>query len=203
MVSGGVNVGKHTDISGQRADEMLAEAAESYGWFEDFIRDENIDAVYQRCGRFVGAHCRAAWQRQAESLARLNEIADSGASMVPPERTHDHVASDFYKGGMLLDRSGAVHPAKLHHGVLGVAMAAGVKMFGHMPAGRITRTGGGLSVETRRHAVRAGAVIIATNGYSGDLSPWHQRRVVLFRPIRSQPRSLAPRACRRCSQPIG
>ena len=51
-------------------------------------------------------------------------------------------------------------------------------MFGHMPAGRITRSGGGLSVETRRHAVRAGAVIIATNGYSGDLSPWHQRRVV-------------------------
>ncbi len=178
MVSGGVNVGKHTSISGRHADEMLAEAAESYGWFENFIRDENIDAVYQRCGRFVGAHCEAAWRRQAESLSRLNDIADSGASMVPPEKTRDHVASDFYRGGMLLDRSGAVHPAKLHRGVLNVAAAAGVRMFGHMPAGRITRSGGELSVETRRHPVRADAVIVATNGYSGDLSPWHQRRVV-------------------------
>ena len=178
MVSGGVNVGKHASIEGRRADDMLAEAAESFGWFESFIRDEGIDAAYQRCGRFVGAHCEEAWHRQSESLARLNDIASSGASMVPPEQTRDHVNTEFYRGGMLLDRSGAVHPAKLHHGVLGVAEAAGVRLFGNIRAGGITRAGTGLSVETSHHAVRAGAVIIATNGYTGDLSPWHRQRVV-------------------------
>ncbi|MEC8552838.1 MAG: FAD-dependent oxidoreductase, partial [Pseudomonadota bacterium] len=178
MVSGGVNVGKHARLDAATADEMLAEAAESYGWFEGFIRDEGIDAVYQRCGRFVGAHTRAAWQRQSEQLARLNDIADSGASMVPQDRTRDHLASDFYHGGMLLDRSGAVHPAKLHHGVLAVARAAGVRLFGGIRAGAIGKVATGLQVETSHHALRAGAVIIATNGYSGDLSPWHQRRVV-------------------------
>ena len=178
MVSGGVNVGKHASLDAATADEMLSEAAESYGWFEGFIRDEKIDAIYQRCGRFVGAHTRTAWQKQAEQVARLNDIADSGASMVPAERTHDHLASDFYHGGMLLDRSGAVHPAKLHHGVLSVAEAAGVSLFGGIRAGAIRRSGSGLEVETSEHAIRAGAVIIATNGYSGDLSPWHQRRVV-------------------------
>jgi glycine/D-amino acid oxidase-like deaminating enzyme len=178
MVSGGVNVGKHASIEGRRADDMLAEAAESFGWFESFIRDEGIDAAYQRCGRFVGAHCEAAWHRQSESLARLNDIASSGASMVPPEQTRDHVNTEFYRGGMLLDRSGAVHPAKLHHGVLGVAEAAAVRLFGNIRAGGITRAGTGLSVETSHHAVRAGAVIIATNGYTGDLSPWHRQRVV-------------------------
>jgi glycine/D-amino acid oxidase-like deaminating enzyme len=178
MVSGGVNVGKHASIKGAQADAMLAEAAESYSWFENFIRDEGIDAVYQRCGRFVGAHCKAAWQRQVDQLARLNDIASSGASMVPPERTRDHLDTAFYHGGMLLDRSGAVHPAKLHHGVLGVAAAAGVRLFGNVRAGRITRAGTGLSVETSQHAIRADSVIIATNGYSGDLSPWHRRRVV-------------------------
>ena len=178
MVSGGVNVGKHASIEGSRADAMLAEAAESYSWFENFIRDEGIDAVYQRCGRFVGAHCHAAWQRQADALARLNDIAASGASMVPPEQTREHVNTAFYHGGMLLDRSGAVHPAKLHHGVLGVAAAAGVRLFGNIRAGRITRATPGLSVETSQHTVRADSVIIATNGYTGDLSPWHRRRVV-------------------------
>ena len=96
MVSGGVNVGKHASLDPATADEMLAEAAESYGWFEGFIRDEKIDAMYQRCGRFVGAHTRAAWQKQAEQVARLNDIADSGASMLSADRTHDHLASDFY-----------------------------------------------------------------------------------------------------------
>ncbi|MEC7587628.1 MAG: FAD-dependent oxidoreductase, partial [Pseudomonadota bacterium] len=178
MVSGGVNVGKHASLDAATADEMLSEAAESYGWFEGFIRDEKIDAMYQRCGRFVGAHTRAAWQKQAEQVARLNDIADSGANMLSADRTHDHLASDFYHGGMLLDRSGAVHPAKLHHGILSVAKAAGVSLFGGIRAGAITRSGTGLEVETSEHAIRAGAVIIATNGYSGDLSLWHQRRVV-------------------------
>ena len=46
--------------------------------------------------------------------------------------------------------------------------------------GASTRNGGMVSggVNVGKHAIRAGAVIIATNGYSGDLSPWHQRRVV-------------------------
>ena len=178
MVSGGVNVGKHAVIEPSQADEMLAEAAESYSWFERFIADEGIDAVYQRCGRFVGAHTSAAWTRQQAQLARLNDIADSGATMVPQEQTRDHVASDFYRGGMLLERSGAVHPAKLHHGVLSVAEAVGVKLFGGMRAGAIRKLSDGLEIETSHHAIRAGAVIVATNGYSGDLSPWHRNRVV-------------------------
>ena len=37
MVSGGVNVGKHTVLEPAREAELLAEAAESYGWFEAFI----------------------------------------------------------------------------------------------------------------------------------------------------------------------
>jgi len=178
MVSGGVNVGKHASIDDAAADEMLGEAAESYRWFERFIAEEGIDADYQYCGRFVGAHTRAAWQRQSEQLARLNDIADSGATMVPEDQTRDHVATDFYRGGMLLQRSGAVHPAKLHHGVLSVAEAAGVWLFGGIRAGAIRKVAAGLEVETSHHAVLAGVVIIATNGYSGDLSPWHQRRVV-------------------------
>ena len=174
MVSGGVNVGKQTVLDPAREEELLAEAAQSYGWFEAFIRDNNIDAVYQRCGRFVGAHTSAAWARQQASLERLNNIADSGARMVAPGDTRLHLASDYYKGGMTLDRSGAVHPAKLHHGVLQLAEGSGVKLFGGIRAGGIKRANGRLCVETSQHAISTESVIIATNGYSGDLSPWHR-----------------------------
>lgn len=178
MVSGGVNVGKHATLDPAQEEELLSEAAQSYGWFESFIRDHNIDAVYQRSGRFVGAHSSAAWARQQASVARLNEVADSGARMVAPEDTQKHLASDYYVGGMTLDRSGAVHPAKLHQGVLQLAEQSGAKLFGGIRAGSITRLNGRLNVATTQHDISAGSVIIATNGYSGDLSPWHQRRVV-------------------------
>ena len=178
MVSGGVNVARHADVGSQREDAMLVEAAESYGWFEDFIKSERIDAMYQRCGRFVGAHSRAAWHELAGRVDRLNSIGDSGARMVPAERTCEHLASGFYHGGMTVERSGGVHPAKLHRGVLKVAEAAGARLFGNIAAGAITRANGALRVETSAGNVRADAVIVATNGYTGEFAQWHQRRVV-------------------------
>ena len=178
MVSGGVNVGKHATISEDETERLLAEASDSYSWFESFIRDEAIDAVYQRCGRFVGAHSAKAWDRLAGQVDALNQVADSGARMISTAATRDHLASDHYHGGMLVDRSGAVHPGKLHKGVLDLAATAGVRLFGGVQAGRIRKLARGLQVETSQHAIEADAVIIATNGYTGRLSPWHQRRVV-------------------------
>lgn len=178
MVSGGVNVGKHAALAPAQEQAMLEEANLSYSWFEEFIAREKIDADYQKTGRFVGAHCPAAWAKQATTIARLNESADSGAYMVDPQDTHSELKSDFYHGGMVIQRSGAVHPAKLHGGVLQVAKAAGVKLFGNVRAGAIARQSGQLALDTSRGTVRAGQIIIATNGYSGSLSTWHQRRVV-------------------------
>ena len=97
---------------------MLLEASLSYTWFEDFIKTEGIDADYQRTGRFVGAHCSDAWRMLAKRVVRLNEAARSLAYMVPAIRTQEEIGSDYYKGGMVLERSGAVHPGKLHLGIL-------------------------------------------------------------------------------------
>ena len=77
MVSGGINVGKHAHVSDAEIDRLLSEASEGFGWFERFIRDEQIDAVYQRCGRFVGAHSVKAWDKLARQVDVLNEIAGS------------------------------------------------------------------------------------------------------------------------------
>ena len=187
MVSGGVNVGKHVDLSPSEEQAMLGEAALSYSWFEDFIKTEKIDADYQRTGRFVGAHCAKAWDMLTGRVKSLNEIADSGAYMVPPDQTRTEIGSDYYHGGMVLERSGAVHPGKLHAGVLRVARDVGVKLFGNVRAGAIGRTtgvSGALRVELRYNQGRdqghiiTDKVFIATIGYTGDLSPWHQRRLV-------------------------
>ena len=178
MVSGGVNVGKHIDLDPLQERAMLAEASLSYSWFEDFIQTEGIDADYQRTGRFVGAHCSKAWQTLAKRMAKLNEVADSSAYMLPAEQTREEIGSDYYKGGMVLERSGAVHPGKLHRGVLNVARSAGVKLFGNVRAGAMAKRADGLRLETSRGPLMADKIIIATNGYTGDLSAWHQRRVV-------------------------
>jgi glycine/D-amino acid oxidase-like deaminating enzyme len=46
------------------------------------------------------------------------------------------------------------------------------------PAADIARDGDGFRVATPRGAIQARNVVIATNGYTGPLTPWHRRRVI-------------------------
>ena len=178
MVSGGVNVGKHVDLDSGEEKAMLAEASLSYSWFEDFIQTEGIDADFQKTGRFVGAHCSDAWKVLAKRMVKLNLVAESSAYMVPAKQTREEIGSDYYRGGMVLERSGAVHPGKLYLGLLRVARDAGARLFGNVRAGAIVRKVVGLQLKTSRGLLTADKIIIATNGYTSDLSGWHQRRLV-------------------------
>src|SRR3546814_9014939 len=72
---GCVNVGKGGDVErlygADRAQAMIAEAADSYGHFEQLIEREGIDCLYRRSGRFVGAHTPAAYAGMAKSVQNL------------------------------------------------------------------------------------------------------------------------------------
>ncbi|MEH6476518.1 MAG: FAD-binding oxidoreductase, partial [Sneathiella sp.] len=69
-------------------------------------------------------------------------------------------------------------PARYHRGLLGLASAAGAKTISHCPVGGLSREKHGFSVQTPKGEVRAKKVILATNGYTGSLSPWHRRRII-------------------------
>ena len=51
-------------------------------------------------------------------------------------------------------------------------------MIGHCPALRIEGDAGALQVVTPHGRVRTRNVIVATNGYTGTLTPWLRRRVI-------------------------
>ena len=128
MVSGGVNVGKGRTMEDDATRAMLAEAGAAYAHLENLITREGIDCFYARTGRFVGAHTPAAYEAQAKRVEALNRLAESEAYMVPRDRQHEEIASDFYHGGMVVQRAGGVHPALLHKGMLEAAHKAGARL---------------------------------------------------------------------------
>src|SRR5438552_3521840 len=75
------------------------------------IDDEKIDCGWEKSGRFVGALTRTHFDAQSQRLAVLNASAQSGAYVVPRERQREEIASDYYFGGMIVERSGKLHPA--------------------------------------------------------------------------------------------
>ena len=182
-VSGGVNVGKSfggktIDIGRDRALRVLSDAADAFGLIDRLIAEEGIDCFWEKPGRFVGAWTRNHFAAQSRRLEMLNNAAQSGAHMVPRERQREEIASDYYFGGMVVERSGKLHPALYYKGLLDACRRRGVAICAKAAVGEIRRADSGWRVETSRGALSVGDVVIATNGYTGDLTPALKRRVV-------------------------
>jgi glycine/D-amino acid oxidase-like deaminating enzyme len=182
-VSGGINVGKSfsgklAEVDPERAGRMLSDAFDAFALVERLIAEETIDCHWQKRGRFVGAWTRAHFNYQESRLKSLNENAQSDAYMVPRERQKDEIASDYYYGGMVVERSASLHPALYYKGLLDACRRRDVRVCAEASVDRIVANGAGWRVETSRGTVIAGDVVIATNGYTGPLTPALRRRIV-------------------------
>lgn len=182
-VSGGVNIGKSfsgksLDPDSERAQGVLADGADAFSLIERLIAEENIACHWKKTGRFVGAWTPKHYAAQAKKLAMLNDAARSEAYMVPRERQREEMASDYYYGGMVVERSANLHPALYYKGLLDACRARGVPVCARAGVERITERSGGWEVRTARGVVQADEVVIATNGYTGDITPELKRRVV-------------------------
>jgi glycine/D-amino acid oxidase-like deaminating enzyme len=182
-VSGGVNIGK--SFSGRvvapdtdRTRAILSDGFDAFSLIEGLIVEESIACYWQQRGRFVGAWTSAHFAHQRERLAALNDGARSGAYMVPRERQREEIASDYYYGGMVVERSASLHPALYYKGLLDACRRRGAAVCADASVERIAPDGAGWRVETGRGAVVAGDVVIATNGYTGALTPSLRRRIV-------------------------
>ncbi len=186
-ISGGNSVGK--GLSGAKARQSPAEAedwlraiiggaSEGLSYIEALIQREEIACHYERTGRFVGAWAPKHFAGMAGKLEALNRHGEAGAYMLPRERQREEMASDFYCGGMVVNRTGKLHPALYHHGLMEAARRHGARLLGRTPAGALTRIAGGWRIGTPRGAIEAQEVVIATNGYTGDLTPDLKRRII-------------------------
>ncbi|HXT78848.1 MAG TPA: FAD-binding oxidoreductase [Acetobacteraceae bacterium] len=180
-VSGGVNIGKSfsgKSLSAERGDAVLADACDAFSLIETVIAQENIQCFWNKTGRFVGAWTPKHYASQANRVDRLNRAAQSDCYMIPRERQREEIASDYYYGGMVVERSANLHPALYYKGLLDACRRRGIPVCAQAPVNRITQSGERWRVQTGRGEVEADEVVIATNGYTGDITPQLKRRVV-------------------------
>jgi len=88
------------------------------------------------------------------------------AEMVPRNRQHEELTTDLYHGGVLYGLHGGLNPAKWLAGLLRAAESAGALVQSHSPVTDLHRTGSGFRAGIAGTSVRAGEVLIATNGYT-------------------------------------
>jgi glycine/D-amino acid oxidase-like deaminating enzyme len=163
-------------MTGGRA--MWDDTVAAFEGIEALVAELGVDCDWRRSGhlelaghpRHVG-HLRSV----AESYASIGEEA----RFLTAEDLGAEIGSQAFAGGLLVERSGSVQPAKLVAAVARAALAAGAELHGQTEARAVEREGTGFRVETSRGTMRAGEVVVATDGTTRRRPvPWLGRRIL-------------------------
>ena len=147
------------------------EGQASLNWLDGFIKDEQLDCDFSRCGRFHAAHNSSALEKLKRAIAAEHAEFKTGAVLVEKADQHRYIATDDYAGGAFFPEHASLHPAKYHQALLSLVHQAGGVSIGYCPVLKIdggAKIGGAQHVLTQLGTVTAGQVVIATNGYTGS-----------------------------------
>lgn len=160
------------------AKRIFTDGHNSRAFVEDFVRAEAIDCDFRTCGRFHAAHTPKAYDALRASAENQPEGFEVPVTLVPRNEQRAEIGSDFYHGGAIYHDHAAIDPGRYHAGLVALCRQAGVIFLPHTAATNLSDTGDTTTVRTPRGDISAKDIVLATNGYSGPLSRWHQRRVI-------------------------
>ena len=165
-----------------RAKAIRQEGETALQWIEDFVTTESIDCDFARNGRYHAAHTAAQFDiisKQADELRRKEGIE---AFSVSRQEQRSELGSDVYHGGVVFPRHASLHASKYHHGLLQLALSAGATVIPKCPVESIDRIADSgndqFKITTSQGVTLARNVMIATNGYTSELTPWFHRRII-------------------------
>ena len=161
--------------AGERMVRLIGGSADAL--FE-IVRREGIEAEAEQAGWFQPAHSPGRVrlsERRVEAWRRFG----FPARLLDAEETAALLGSTFWHGGMLNPTGGHVNPLALARGMARAAERHGATVHEATPVTSYVRKGGRWRVEAPGGTVRARALILATNAYTGEIA-----------------RSLAPRSWR-------
>ncbi len=137
-----------------------------------------IDCGWRESGGFCGAHTPRHFRQMVRDAESQPRGLEQRISIVSKAQQHEEIASDFYHGGSVYHDDASVDPTRMLLALLRRAQGSGATVVDLCPVTAVQSSADGFEVLTSRGTIRARQVLLATNGYSGPLSPWHRRRVI-------------------------
>jgi glycine/D-amino acid oxidase-like deaminating enzyme len=142
------------------------------------LATQQIDCNWRADGCFFGAHTARHFKRMVLDAEKQPRGLEQRIDVVPRAEQRSEIDSDFYHGGCVYPDDASVDPTQLLLSLLRRALESGASLVDHCPVDAIKSARDGFEVLTPHGVVQARQVLLATNGYTGSLSPWHRRRVI-------------------------
>ena len=152
---------------GDRSCNLVFELIERYGIECEAIRPGYVQGGFGAKGRRFNREWARQWTERGRAVRYLER--DEVAELLGTRR---------YGCGMHDARGGSVQPLAYARGLARAAVEEGAVIHGASAATAIERDGAGWSVRTGRASVGCELVVLATNGYTGELWPGLRQTVV-------------------------
>ena len=162
----------------ETAFNIIRQGHDALQWIEEFINEEGIECDFRVCGRFHAAHNKRQFNQLAEQTKHQPKGLEVPSHVIPRAEQHQELHTDAYHGGVVFENHASLDPASYHQGLLSRTISAGAQIFPQCAVQNITAKGDGYKLTTHHGEVHATDVIMATNGYTGKLTPWLRRRVI-------------------------
>ena len=151
---------------------------ESIDAVERIIREENIDCGFKRSGHLLVATKPKHLDTMARNVEFMEKEFNHSVRLVPQNELHNEVGSQIYYGGIVDEVSGGLNPAQYVTGLAHAAEKAGAVLCVRAQVTGIERQANGFIVATPRGTLVADKVIVATSGYTGNVTPKLQRKII-------------------------
>ncbi len=162
----------------EQAFAILKEGHNSLAWIKDFVSAERMQCGFAVVGRFHAAHNASQYEALAARIANQPKGLEVEAHAVPQREQRSELGTDVYHGGVVYSGHASIDPGLYHQELLKRVTDANAEIISHCPATAIERQGNGYRVTTPLGTITARDVVIATNGYTGSVTPWLRRRVI-------------------------
>ncbi|MEO7428814.1 MAG: FAD-binding oxidoreductase [Acidimicrobiales bacterium] len=162
---------------GELGTRLHAAVEEAFDFVEATIASEHIDCAYERCGQLYLSHTDGS-AHHLDALAEELSSFGSPAHVVRGDALRAEISSPLFAAGLVVERSGGLHPARFHAGLTRMAVDAGASLHAHTAATSVAAHGDRWKVTTSRGVIDTAAVLVATNAYADALVPALRRRVL-------------------------
>lgn len=167
------------------AKELFQCSLDSVSTVEQIVKEENINCGFARYGHLLTANKPKHYDALKEEIEFMAREFNHKAHLVSPQDLRSEIGSDIYHGGMVDEVSGGLNPAQYVAGLARAAEQAGAILCARARVNKLgrrrieRRTGEKrFLLETNRGTVEAESVLVATSGYTGNVTRKLQRKII-------------------------
>ena len=160
----------------QKAKNIRREGVNALEWLISFIKSENFDCDLRRDGRFHGAHTPNDYEKLARESENLSKL--EGIEVIPISKNDQRkeINTNLYHGGAIFPQHASINPGKYHHELLVKSNKLGIQIIPNCQMNDFVKLKNEFNVTTSKGFIKTKDLIIATNGYTSNITPWLNRR---------------------------